>query len=96
MTNIGVFRHYVELYLQSHPGISQEMTVMVRQLAIEDKGIPLEIYCFANTTEWLQYERTQADIFDHLFSATKYFDLTLFQQPSGKDLTKGIENWKGV
>jgi len=96
MTNIGVFRHYIELYLQSHPGISQEMTVMVRQLAIEDKGIPLEIYCFANTTEWLQYERTQADIFDHLFSAAKYFDLTLFQQPSGKDLTVGIENWKGV
>lgn len=90
MTNIGVFRHYIELYLKSHPGINSEMTVMVRQLALEDKGIPLEIYCFANTTQWLDYESIQADIFDHLFSAAKYFDLSLFQQPSGKDISKAI------
>src|SRR5690606_8693367 len=96
MTNIGVFRHYIEFYLKSHPGISKNMTIMVRQLAPEDRGIPLEIYCFANTTEWLDYESIQADIFDHLFSAATFFDICLFQQPSGKDISKAIENLQAV
>lgn len=96
MTNIGVFRHYIELYLKSHPGINKEMTIIVRQVSIEDRGIPLEIYCFANTTEWLDYESIQADIFDHLFSAVRYFDLSLFQQSSGKDFSKAIQNLQSV
>lgn len=96
MTNIGVFRHYIESYLKSHPGIKKEMTIMVRQLAPEDKGIPLEIYCFTNTTVWLQYESIQADIFDHLFSAARYFDICLFQQPSGNDITKAVQQVQTV
>ena len=96
MTNIGVFRHYIEFYLKAHPGINKNMTIMVRQLALEDRGIPLEIYCFASTTEWLDYESIQADIFDHLFSAAKFFDISLFQQPSGKDISMAIENLQSV
>ncbi len=93
MTNIGVFRKYVENYLKSHPRIRQDMTIMVRQLAPEDRGIPLEIYCFTNTTAWLEYESIQADIFDHLFSAVRFFELDIFQQPSGKDISSGIQNF---
>lgn len=85
MTNLGVFRKYVESYLKSHPQIRQDMTVMVRQLAIEDRGVPLEIYCFTNTTAWVAYESIQADIFDHLLSSTAFFGLEIFQQPTGKD-----------
>lgn len=96
MTNIGVFRYYIESYLKSHPGIKKEMTIMVRQLAPEDKGIPLEIYCFTNTTVWLQYESIQADIFDHLFSAARYFDICLFQQPSGNDITRAVQQVQTV
>lgn len=85
MTNIGVFRQYVEAYLKSHPRIRTDMTIMVRQLAIEDRGVPIEIYCFTNTTAWVEYESIQADIFDHLLSATAFFGLEIFQQPTGKD-----------
>lgn len=85
MTNIGIFRKYVEAYLKSHPKIRPDMTIMVRQLAIEDRGVPLEIYCFTNTTAWAEYEAIQADIFDHLLSATSFFGLEIFQQPTGKD-----------
>src|SRR5690606_11399144 len=92
MTNIGVFRKYVEVYLKQHPGIKKDMTIMVRQLAIEDKGVPLEIYCFTNTTAWLEYESIQADIFDHLFSAIRFFDLEIFQQPSGSDIKAAIQS----
>ena len=94
MTNIGVFRNYIELYLKSHPNISNEMTIMVRQMTSEDKGIPLEIYCFTDTTEWLDYESIQSDIFDHLFAAASYFNINLFQQPSGKDISTAVHHFQ--
>ncbi len=87
MTNLGVYRKYIEHYLKNHPGIKQDMTVMVRQLANENKGIPIEIYCFTNTTAWVAYESIQADIFDHLYATAAFFDLEIFQEPSGRNFT---------
>lgn len=86
MTNIGVFRAYITQYLQQHPGISQEATLMVRQLAPTENGLPLEVYCFTNTVVWTEYERIQSDIFDHLFAVAQEFGLRLFQNPSGNDM----------
>jgi miniconductance mechanosensitive channel len=91
MTNIGVFRRYVEFYLRNHPRILKDSTIMVRQLSIDDKGVPLEIYCFTNTTVWVEYESIQADIFDHLLAAAGFFDLEIYQQPSGRDILKGVQ-----
>lgn len=85
ITNIGTFRAYVERYLRSHPGIHQGMTLIVRQLSPGPEGLPLEIYCFTNTTAWVPYESIQADIFDHLLSILPEFGLRVFQQPSGVD-----------
>ena len=90
MTNLGVFRHYVESYLRNHSQIRNDMTLMVRQLNIEDRGIPIEIYCFTTTTEWVKYEEIQADIFDHLLAAVSFFDLEIFQQPGGSDITRAF------
>lgn len=92
MTNIGVFRHYVELYLRNNKNLRKDMTLMVRQLPVEDRGIPIEIYCFTTTTEWIKYEDIQADIFDHLLAAAVFFDLEIFQQPSGSDLASALAN----
>jgi miniconductance mechanosensitive channel len=86
MTNIGVFRRYIQSYLENHPGIRKDMTLLVRQLSMEDRGVPIEIYCFTNTTAWAEYENIQADIFDHLLAAVEYFGLEIFQQPGGSDL----------
>jgi miniconductance mechanosensitive channel len=88
MTNLGVFRHYVENYLKNHPKIHQGMTLLVRQLPLEDKGIPLEVYCFTKTTAWNEYEDIQADVFDHLLASASFFDLEVFQQVSGSDFSK--------
>ena len=92
MTNLGIFRKYLELYLHSHPKIRKDLTILVRQLAIEDRGIPIEIYCFTQTTAWLEYEDIQADIFDHLLAGASYFGLEIFQQPSGTDIIKASKN----
>lgn len=90
LTNLGTFRAYMEAYLRAHPGIHHEMITLVRQLAPDDKGIPLEVYAFTNITEWEPYEKIQADIFDHFFSAASSFGLEVYQSPSGGDLTRWI------
>lgn len=86
VTNIGTFRAYVERYLRQHPGVHQGLTLMVRQRAPGAGGLPLEIYCFTNTTTWTAYERIQSDIFDHLLAILPEFGLRVFQNPSGIDL----------
>ena len=79
LTNIGVFREYVFNYLKNNPHIDQEGTILVRQLENTPQGLPLEIYCFTNDSEWGNYEDIQADIFDHLLVASKEFDLEVIQ-----------------
>ena len=92
VTNIGTFRAYVERYLRRHPGIHQGMTLMVRQLAPTSDGLPLELYCFTNTTAWLAYEGIQSDIFDHLLAILPEFGLRVFQHPSGADMRAMLES----
>jgi miniconductance mechanosensitive channel len=91
LTNIGVFRAYISNYLKNHEGINQNMTLMVRQLAPSEHGVPLEIYAFTNTVQWAVYETVQSDIFDHLFAVASEFGLRLFQNPSGADLRNIVE-----
>ncbi|WP_310634411.1 mechanosensitive ion channel family protein [Paraburkholderia sp.] len=90
LTNLGTFRAYVQQYLERHPQIHHEMTCMVRQLASGADGIPLELYCFTNTTTWSDYEAIQADLFDHLIAVLPEFGLRVYQQPSGFDMQQGL------
>jgi miniconductance mechanosensitive channel len=92
MTNIGVFRYYTEAFLNHHQHIRKDMTLMVRQLPPDDRGVPIEVYCFTATVVWTEYEGIQADIFDHLFAAAKHFELEIFQAPSGSDIVLAGEN----
>ena len=92
LTNIGVFRKYLELYLKHHSEINQNMTLLVRQLDPNETGVQIEIYAFASTTEWGRYEAIQSDIFDHIFAAVSYFDLRIFQQPTGSDFKRIISH----
>jgi len=86
VTNIGTFRAYVENYLRQHNGIRQDMTLLVRQLSPLADGLPLELYCFTNTTAWVAYEAIQSDIFDHMLAILPEFGLRVFQHPSGADM----------
>ena len=97
LTNLGTFRKYAELYLKSRPYVvsdDPEFTLMVRQLPQNAMGLPLEIYCFLNTTVWTEYESLQSDIFDHLFSVLPEFGLYAYQQPSGRNLAQGLSLFK--
>lgn len=94
LTNIGTFRQYAQRYLATRPYVVSDdpnFTLMVRQLKQDSQGLPLEIYCFLNTTVWTDYERLQSDIFDHLFSVLPEFGLYAYQQPSGRNIAQGVK-----
>ena len=86
LTNIGVFRIYVENYLKKIPTVSQFDPIIVRQLPATMEGMPLEIACFAQSSNNFEYERIQSDIFDHLLTACRKFDLQVMQSISSSDL----------
>lgn len=88
MTNIGTFRAYVKAYLLNHPMIHQGMTLLVRQLAPTEHGLPIEIYVFSKDKVWANYESIVADIFDHILAVVPEFELRVFQDPSGMDFGK--------
>lgn len=84
--NLYVFRRYVQQYIEQHPDINHDMTQMIRQMAPTTEGLPLEIYCFTNTPEWIPYENIQSALFDHLIAAMPAFGLRIFQRPAGTDI----------
>lgn len=82
MTNFGLFRKYITVYLQHHPALNKEMLLLCRQLQPTQFGIPLEIYTFTSDKRFENYEYIMADIFDHIFASVGYFDLEIFELPS--------------
>ena len=79
LTNLGVFRTYIEEYLKAHPMTNDDLTMMCRQLEPTSQGIPIQIYAFSKDKEWTKYEAITSDIFDHLLSSVKYFKLECFE-----------------
>ncbi|MDO8409187.1 MAG: mechanosensitive ion channel [Phenylobacterium sp.] len=94
LTNVGTFRAYMDAYLKVHPGVAKEKTLMVRQLDPTPEGLPVEVYCFANTVDWNAYEAIQSDLFDHFLAILPEFDLRLFQAPTGRDMRAVAEGMR--
>jgi len=86
LTNIGTFREYARQYLRHNENLRQDLTLIVRQMPQTEHGLPLQIYAFTKTTEWVDYEAVQSDIFDHLISTAVFFGLRLYQQPGWHDI----------
>ena len=86
VVNLHLFRYYVEQYIANHPNVNHEMMSMVRQLQSTNYGVPIELYFFTITTQWVEYEGIQAEVFDHMFAVAPRFGLRVFQSPSGLDL----------
>jgi miniconductance mechanosensitive channel len=81
LTNLGTLRAYLINYLKNHDGLNTDsMTLLVRQLSPTAVGVPLELYTFTNTTDWVEYEGIQSDIFDHIFAVLPKFGLRAFQE----------------
>jgi len=93
ITNVEIFRAYIESYLKSHPQIhTEKMDLIVRELAPSSTGLPVELYVFTKTIKWNEYEQIQAEIIDHLLAAAAFFDLRLFQEPAGSDFARALHS----
>jgi len=87
ITNVGLFRCYVEAYLYNHPGINPKPRLTVRYLPQTDNGIILELYAFSREKFLVPYEKIISDVLEHIIAISTMFDLHLFQVPSGKDIS---------
>ena len=85
--NLQLLRGYLERYIASLPVVNTSLTNMVRQLDPTPSGLPVEVYFFTRTTEWIEFEHIQADVFDHIYAVIPAFGLAVFQSPAGRDLT---------
>lgn len=92
LTNIGTFRAYLKAYLKNREDIHTKLTFLVRHLEPGATGLPIEIYVFANTTEWVSYEDVQAEIFDHILAVLPEFELKPFQHPTSNDFKNIAQN----
>ena len=90
LTNLGTFRIYAQRYLEQNPIIRNDMTLMVRELAPAKSGVPLEIYCFSKEVRWVQFEKVQSDILEHLLAVLPSFRLRVFQECS--DIYQAVGN----
>ena len=90
LSNASLFRAYVEHYLLEHKDIysNSSFTFLIRELQPDEHGLPIEIYIFTKTTNWVSYESIQADIFDHLFAIMPHFQLRAFQSITGSDVLR--------
>ena len=86
LTNVGLFRVYIERYLSTYPGVLPGMTLIARQLQPDETGLPIELYCFSDKTGFEALERMAADIFDHLLAARNYFQLEIYEKPASDDI----------
>lgn len=91
LTNVGLYRRYIELYLKGHSKVHRRFTCMVRQQQPTPQGLPLELYFFTDTTAWTDYENIQSDIFDHLLAVIGIFELSVFQNVNGRNIATLVE-----
>jgi len=94
ITNVEIFRAYIAAYIRGRTDIHQNdaMPFLIRSLAPGRDGLPIEVYIFTKTTDWVQYEQIQAEIFDHLLAAAPNFGLRVFQEPTGMDFSAYLRN----
>jgi miniconductance mechanosensitive channel len=83
--NLYIFRYYIEYYLRHNPKVSQDLTMLVRQLQPTAQGMPIELCFFSADTDWASYESLQGEVFDHVLAMLQHFDLKVFQSPTGLD-----------
>ena len=84
-TNLGLFLDYLELYIKNRPDIRPDLTLLVRTLQSTSEGLPVEVYTFCNKTNLMEYEKTQKEIFEHIFAVLPIFQLSVYQKPGGND-----------
>lgn len=86
LTNLGLFRVYLQNFISSLSSFNADFVSMVRLMEPTEHGVPMQIYFFTTQTAWVRYEEIQSALFEHVFSIVPEFGLRLFQAPTGEDI----------
>ena len=81
LTNIQLYRLYIERYLRHNPDVNQSLDIIVTQKEATPFGLPIEVYFFTKEKAWAIYEKKQSDVFDHLMTIAPDFGLRIYQRP---------------
>ncbi len=86
ITNLTLFRHYIQSYIQMPAIANENFLSMVRLMEPTQYGVPMQLYFFTKDTAWIKYESVQSSVFEYLFAVAPEFGIRLFQLPSGDDI----------
>jgi len=81
LTNVQLYRLYIERYLRHNPDVNQSLDIIVTQKEATAYGLPIEVYFFTREKAWAIYGKKQSDIFDHLMTIAPDFGLRIYQRP---------------
>ncbi|HEY1406545.1 MAG TPA: mechanosensitive ion channel domain-containing protein, partial [Spirochaetota bacterium] len=88
LTNLGVYRHYVEECLKSDSRIDNNSTILVHHLPQTENGLPLEIIAYSIYRDGVEHELLMSDLFEQYISILSVFELRFFQRPTGEDVNR--------
>lgn len=80
VSNLAAFEIWLRRMLEADDAVSKELICMVRQTEAGDTGIPVEVYAFTKTRDWVEYEMIQTEIFDRIYVAVPKFNLRVYQR----------------
>jgi miniconductance mechanosensitive channel len=82
ITNITIFRLYIEHFLKNNTFINQDLNLVVRLLQPSENGLPVEIYAFCKEIDWVNFESIQSGILEKLITVMPEFGLSIYQHPA--------------
>ena len=88
ITNIKLFRVYLENYIKTNSDTAKNATKLVRYLSPSSEGLPLEVYFFSANKDWVYYENFASDVMEHIIAVMPDFELKPYQRASGVDNRK--------
>ena len=86
ITNLTLFRHYLTQAFKKDKDIVQDQWILVRQLDPTPNGIPLEIWFYTQSTEFIKFEDIASSKIETIIATLPTFHLRLFQTPTGYDI----------
>lgn len=90
LTNLGLYRKYMENWLKQSPEVNTELTCMVRQLEATNTGLPIEFYFFLSNKEWIVYEHNLAEIMEWAYTMAPVFGLHIYERTSAMPQVKQL------
>ncbi len=90
LTNLGLYRKYMENWLKQSPEVNTELTCMVRQREATNTGLPIEFYFFLSNKEWIVYEHNLAEIMEWAYTMASEFGLHIYERTSAMPQVKQL------